>query len=107
MSLGVGELVRVAWRLSSHAPARVEVIPSNYGTAGSRSDVRRRRTDVVLPASDPRLAVYNGLLPVAWRTRVDDSGNVVAVAARAPQTLGRPMNFTAPRVASLIPRPPQ
>lgn len=101
MSLGVGESIAVAWRLSTHAPAFVEVIPSNYGTAGSRADTRRRRTDVVLSPPDPRLPTYNGLLPVPWRRRVNDDARIAAVQSQAPQTLGLPVNFAQPRVASL------
>lgn len=101
MSIGVGESIAVAWRVNTHAPAFVEVIPSNYGTAGSRADTRRRRTDVILAPADPRLPTFNGLLPVPWRRRVTDEAQVAAVQARAPQTLGLPVNFAQPRVASL------
>jgi hypothetical protein len=99
--LGVGEFVAVAWRVNTHAVAHVEVIPANYGTAGSRAGTRRRRTDVIISPPDPRLPLYNGMLPVQWRRRVVDTAKVAAVQARAPQTIGLPVNFATPRVASL------
>lgn len=104
--LGVGEFVTVAWRLNTHAPAHMEVIPSNYGTAGSRAGTRRRRTDVVISPPDPRIPTYNGLLTVPWRRRVVDTGKIAAVTSRAPQTIGLPVNFANPRVASLANRLP-
>lgn len=99
--LGVGEFVATAWRPNLHAVAFTEVVPSNYGTAGSQSDLRRRRTDFILSPPDPRIPLFNGLLTVLWRRRVVDTAKVAAVASRAPQTLGLPVTFTTPPTASL------
>lgn len=102
--IGIGTLLASAWRANHHAPAFVETIPSNYGTAGSLTHWRDRRTDLILAPTagqDPRLKRFNGVLPIVWRLRVVDDAKIAAVANRAPATNGQPASYTPPRVASL------
>jgi hypothetical protein len=103
MGLGVATFLGAAWRANKFAPTVIEVLPANYGTEGSRTHWRDRRTDTILVSGqDPRIRRYNGLIPVIWRLRVVDKAKVAAVEARAPQTLGTPVTFAQPRTASLL-----
>jgi hypothetical protein len=82
----------------------IEVVPANYGTHGSATHWRDRRTDTVLAPTagqDPRLKRYNGLLPTVFRLRVLDDAKLAAVAAKSPRPFGAPVTFAPPRSASL------
>jgi hypothetical protein len=103
--IGVGTLLHSAWRANAFAPAVVEVVPANYGTAGSRVNWRVRRTDTILApdaGADPRLKRYNGLIPTVFRLRVLDAAKLAAVEARSPRPFGAPLTFTPSRTASLL-----
>jgi hypothetical protein len=105
MGLGVGTLLTSAWRANAFAPAVVEVVPANYGTAGSRTHWRDRRTDTILSptaGADPRVKRYNGLIPTVFRLRVLDDAKLAAVEARSPRQFGAPVTFTPARTASLL-----
>lgn len=102
--IGVGTLLHSAWRANAFAPTIVEVVPANYGTAGSRTHWRDRRFDTVLSPTagqDPRLKRYNGLLATVFRMRVLDDAKLDAVARKSPRPLGAPVTFAPPRNASL------
>jgi hypothetical protein len=101
MGLGVGEFVGLAWRASPLEPAQVRVEHSNYGTLGSHSLWRNRRTDTIVSPPDPRMRLWNALLPIVWRFRVMDAAKLSAVASRAPGVVGQPVTFAPPRTASL------
>lgn len=105
MGIGVGTMLHSAWRANAFAPAVVEVVPANYGTAGSRAHWRDRRTDTILApdaGADPRLPRYNGLIPTVFRLRVLDEAKIQAVVARSPRPFGAPVTFTPARTASLL-----
>jgi hypothetical protein len=104
MTIGLGSLLHSAWRENAFAPAVVEVVPANYGTAGSRAHWRDRRTDTVIAPTagqDPRLPRYNGLIPTVFRLRVLDDAKLAAVAQKSPRPFGAPVTFAPPRTASL------
>lgn len=97
---GVGQFAFM-WKDSNLLPAHVETIPSNFGTTGSLADYRRRRTDVVITPPDPRMKLYNGLMRVIFRNRVNPTDAIRAVAAPIAPTNSASLNFATPRGASL------
>lgn len=106
MSVGLGSFITNGWRAPTHAAGFVEVVPANYGTAGSRAGWRQRRTATVIAptagSSDARLRPFNGLIPIVWRLRVVDAAKLASIEAKSPVPLGTPVVYSPVRTAALL-----